>query len=226
MMISATSGHHWSKDIRVEVKDQSITWFKNNVIIPDPRTPQEMIEHIDRMLKFTACGPKTEGGTIEELIALLYNQSLEFDIQLVYINICGCNMGNCYTVRNVTLEEEKIHTYGDALEVIATADISQYCYWEGRKPTYLTCDSLVEALKKYNMDINPSQIKKHMYDDPKGSPHWYDYMDSVILKMKIIKKLPDVYDFPYHKEYDQHYSKKPDIQLDPNITYVSVEWSR
>ncbi len=227
--ISATSVHHWSKDIRVEINDGKIIWFDKTEIIPKPRNAQEMIKHIDRLLKFTACGLTTKGGTSEELIALLYMVSLEYNIQLVHIDVCGCNMGNCYTVRAVELTEEKTTTYGDILKVITGSDISRHCFWESRKITYSTVESLVKALKKYNIEVDPQQIEKHQFNKevPKEAhPHFYDYMDSVIMQLEIIKVLPLIYKWPYHWEHDKDKGLIPDIKLDPNITYVSCEWSR
>ena len=228
-MIAATSTHHWSNDILVEVKNQQIHWFKDDNLIPSPQNTQDMIEHIHRLLKFTSSKIHMKGGTEEELIALLYNKPLEFGIQLIRISICGCNMGNCCTIRNIHFEE-KIETYGDALGII-TPWVNQQCFWKGRDITYSTCESLIDALKKYNIKVDPVQIKKHMYSYPNDGypklyPHHYEHPDGVGLTMGIIKELPLVYDWPHHKEHDEDKGKKLNIQLDPQIIYVSYEWSR
>lgn len=188
-MIFATSTHPWNHNIRIKITDKKICWFKNDILIPDPQNVQDMIEYIDRLLMFVSCQfICMEQGTKEELIAVLYNKPLEYDIQLVYILVCGCNMGNCCTVRDIKFEE-KVETYGDALKVIALG-VDPDCYWKG-KITYSTYQSLVDAFKKNNIEVDPEQIKKHMYSDDLEKigliPHHYEYPDSSILQMNLIQ---------------------------------------
>lgn len=254
-MISAFSRRWWENDVRVEVKNQQIQWSKDNIPITDPQNAQEMINHIVRILKFKT-NIYGENGTPEELIALLYNKPLEFKIQFVRIEVCGCNMGNlgnCDTVRNIYFEEKKIETYGDALEIISLDYVgsSEFYDWDTREFMYPNPQSLFDSLKKYNIKVDIQQIIKHMYRHPSPSkalaiylktrdnnfnpkqiftyPHYYDYYENRILFIKIIKELPLVYDSPHHNPVMRpdfvDKGKKLNVQLDPNIIYVSYRWS-
>ncbi len=191
-----------------------------------------MVEHIDRVFKFTASTMRVQGGTEEELIALLYSRPLEFDVQLVHVGVCGCNMGHCHTVRDILLESETTATYGDVLKIVSH-DFSHHAYWKdltqycrNRNTTYRTCESLTKALEKYELAVDPAQIKKHMYNkavDQRAHPRWYDYMDSVCLRMEVVTDLPDVFHGDHH---DKDQARKSDVRLDPAVTYVRCEWGR
>ena len=87
-----------------------------------------------------------------DIVNHIYNTPLEYKIKLIRYSQCGCNMGHCWALTGVDVDDKDFTTYGDVISTFArgkvTSEDGKEIYWIYPDSVFLFTTRIYELPKQ------------------------------------------------------------------------------
>jgi hypothetical protein len=160
--------HHFSAGVVCHIDDvtNNITWsYKETPLVVE--TVDNVITAIQYAFRLTGVifdeysednyqegmiyvnDTSADEDTFLKIVKKIYAAPLPMDVGLVYTTQCGCNMGNCANITDISVIND-IHTYGDMIRQFGCGPI---------KDVYFYPDSVMLYVKNVNSTSLPTEYQ-------------------------------------------------------------------